>query len=79
MPSSEDYYGTIQYFEEWSSLKHRTVHASQRWLKWKRRNEEKRKKKKEKRKGRQEIVTIKNGMKMHNIKVTKIENKEDCL
>ena len=30
MPSSEDYYGTIQYFEEWSSLKHRTVHVSQR-------------------------------------------------
>ena len=39
--------------------------------------------KKEKRKKKErdvrKIVTIKIGMKTHNIKVTKIENKEDCL
>ena len=34
--------------------------------------------KRKKEKDVMKIVTIKNGMKTHNIKVTKIENKEDC-
>ena len=40
--------------------------------------EKKRKKKKEKKEVRK-IVTIKDGMKTHQVKITKIKNKEDCL